>query len=56
VEKVHIMKWSGNQRIYAVYLDHKKACDAAEYVNKRRSWIYRLMGEKWVVKTFDVKD
>lgn len=59
MEKVHILRWSsgdGVVGVYAVYLDYEKACNIAENSNKKRAWYHRILGDKWVVQTFDVKN
>lgn len=58
--KVHILKWSGPRLsssvlIGAVYADYGKACRIAEKTNKRRNIFHRILGEKLVVQSFDVR-
>lgn len=62
MEKVHALMWLATGEIDGVYLDYERACRIAEEANKRRTWRHRLhealagRTNKWVVKSFDVKD
>lgn len=56
MKKVHIIRWTLHGIIHGVYANHEKAYRAAEEANKRRNLFYRMLGDRWVVQTFDVED
>ena len=56
MDKVHIIKWLGTGRTYAIYSSYERACNVAEKWNKELSWFRKLFSDKWVVQTFDVKN
>jgi len=56
MDKVHIIRWTGNMAIFGVYADYDKACRVSEENNKIRGWHHKVTGDKWIVQTYDVKD
>lgn len=55
--EVHCLVWTGAGRIHdnGNYTDLERAEKHAKHANEGLSWFYRLYGNRWRVRTLEVK-